>query len=146
MLKVKSCPWPPGISGWLSIQPKPDSARDVGNEPATRLNEVIAHAKAQPEIVILDPFENRFGNAAEVKLIITAQPTITLDYAPADARRDEFCTDLIIAGGINDAEQVCGLERELKSVRVEFRCNRLGSWLCGSCERLRASEKKSASN
>ena len=96
--------------------------------------------------MVLDPLENRFRNAADVKLIVAAQPTVTPYHSPTDARRYEFCTDLIVAGGINDAEQLCGLERELKPVRVEFDCDRRRGSFCDPCVRLRARQKKSASN
>jgi hypothetical protein len=83
--------------------------------------------------VILDPLENRFGNAAEVKLIVTAQPTITLHHAPADARRNKLCADLIIAGWIDDSEEISGLKRELEPVRVEFGRDQRGGRLCDPC-------------
>src|SRR4029453_18890461 len=131
----------------MAVDPtQTEPARDVGNKAATWPNKIVTHAKVQSEIVVLNPLENRFGEGADVKLIVTAQPTITLYHAPADARRNKFCADLIIARGIDDAEQISGLERQLKPVRIEFGHDRRGGRLCDPCERLRASEKKNTNN
>src|SRR5215510_9909139 len=60
------------------------AARNIWNKSRVWLNEIVAKSRVESEIVILDSFENRFGNRADIKLMIPAQPAIGSNNSPTD--------------------------------------------------------------
>ena len=89
----------------MAVDPaQTDTARNIGNEPTVRLDEVVTQTKIQAELMVFDATENRLGHGGEVKLIVTPQPTVTLPYTPADACRQELRADFITMRAINETE------------------------------------------
>ena len=48
------------------------------------LNEIVAKPHVKSEVVILDSFENRLRNGADIELMIAAQPAIGSNDSPAN--------------------------------------------------------------
>src|SRR6476620_3389881 len=96
------------------------AARDVRNESPVWLNKVVSKPHVESEVVILDSFENRLCNRADIELMIATQPAVASNHSPTDPFRQKQRTDLIIRGRINRAKQVASLECEFDSVRIEF--------------------------
>src|SRR5579864_1862400 len=64
---------------WMAIDPaQAEAAGKVGTESAIWPNEVVAPAEVDPEIVIFDASENWFEQGGQTKLVIAAQPAITV--------------------------------------------------------------------
>src|ERR1043166_5860406 len=93
---------------------------NIRNESPVWLNKVVAKSHVESEVVILDSFENRLRDGADIELMIPAQPVITPNDSPADAFRQKERADLIIRGRINRTKQIAGLECKFDSVRIEF--------------------------
>ena len=86
----------------MTVDPaRADSSREVGHEPATRPNKVITHAEIESEVMVLDSPKNRLGDAADVKLVVTAQPAIAAHHAPSNTCRQKLRADLIISRRID---------------------------------------------
>src|SRR6516164_4965815 len=82
------------------------TARNIRNESPVWLNEVVAKPHVKSEVMILDSFENRLRNRADIELMITAQPAISSNDSPAGAFCQKQRADLIIHGRINRAKQI----------------------------------------
>src|ERR1700757_364921 len=95
------------------------TSRDIRNESPVWLNEVVAKPHVKSEAVILDSFENRLRNRADIELMIAAQPVIASNDSPASAFCQKQRANLIIRGRINRTKQVTGLECEFDSVRIK---------------------------
>src|SRR5947199_3788461 len=65
--------------------PGADTAGNIRNESRVWLNEVVAKTNIESEVVILDSFENRLRDRADIKLMIASEPAITSNDSPSDA-------------------------------------------------------------
>src|SRR4029077_17997336 len=92
--------------------------------------------------MILDAAKNRLRDCADVKLLITADPAVTLHHSPTNASRHKERADFIIARWIYDTEKIAGLEREFEPLRVEFIGRRHAARCWHAGERLRARAEK----
>src|SRR5262245_65567206 len=64
--------------------PRAHTARNIRNESRVWLNKVVTKPHIESEVVILDSFENRFRNRADIELMIAAQPVIGSNDSPTD--------------------------------------------------------------
>src|SRR5438270_3881872 len=126
--------------------PGADTAGNIRNESRARLNEVVAKTNIESEVVILDSFENRLRDRADIKLMIAAKPAIAANDSPSDALCQKQRTNLIISGRINRAKQIPGLKCEFDPVRIEFVAggDALLPFNTGEC--LRAHRKSDTTN
>src|ERR1041385_1093558 len=93
----------------IGVTVDPTQAKTAGkirNQARPWLNEVITQTEIESEIAVLDSLQNRFGNSAKIKLIVTAQPVIPLHNTPAHSCSDKFRRDLIILRWIKHAKQI----------------------------------------
>src|SRR6266571_1266825 len=105
----------------MAVDPaRPNPAREVGEQSATRPNKVVAHAEIESEVMVLDSAKNRLGDAADVKLIVTPQPAIAPYDAPSNTRCQKLRADLIISRRIDSPEQVSRLDRKFEAPRIKF--------------------------
>src|ERR1700730_8309868 len=92
--------------------------------------------------MILDVAKNRFRDCADVKLLITADPAVTLHHPPTNASRHKERADFIIARWIYDTKQIAGLNSEFEPLRIEFISWRCAARYWSAGERLRARAEK----
>src|ERR1044071_3980880 len=92
--------------------------------------------------MVLDATKNRLGDAAKVKLVVTAQPRVASQHAPSNTRCQKFRADLIISRRIDGPEQICRLDCEFEAARIKFSCRKFCAWALRSAERLQARKKK----
>src|SRR5205814_6629982 len=93
------------------------TTRNIRNQSPVWLNKVVAKPHIESEVVILDSFENRLHDGADIELMIPPQPVVTSNDSPADAFCQKERADLIIRGRINRPKQIAGLECEFDSAR-----------------------------
>jgi hypothetical protein len=70
--------------------------------------------------MILDSFENRFRDRADIELMISAQPAIVSNHSPTDSFCQKQRTNLIIRWRIDCAKQIAALKSKFDSMRIEF--------------------------
>ena len=131
---------------WMAVDSaSAHSARNIGNYAASWLNKVVTHPQVEAEVVVLNSFKNRFRYAANVKLIVAAQPAAPYD-SPTDAPGQKHGTDLVIRGRVYRAEQVTGFERQFEAVWIEFLDGADDRLPLIAGERIRADRKSYATN
>ena len=98
-----------------------ETARAIRNDPAARLNEIISHPEVQAKVMVLDPLQDWLRYGADVKLVVTTQPTSAVDHAPAHPPGHELRRDLVIARRIEYAKEITRFHRKLEPRRIERR-------------------------
>src|SRR5205085_10146121 len=87
----------------MAVEPaKTDSARNVGNKTRPRLGEVVTKPDRDAVIEILRPADDRFDHKKRVNLVVTLEPAVALDDAPAPARGEELSSDFVAVGVADD--------------------------------------------
>ena len=121
------------------------SARKVRNKPAPWPDKIITHSEIEPEIMVLDPAEDRLCDCANIELIVAAQPNVALHDSPSNTRGYEFRADLVILWRIDRAEQISRLDCQLKSLGIEYVRRCFDAWLFTAAEGLRTCENRKGS-
>jgi hypothetical protein len=89
----------------MTIDPaQAQPTRNIGNQSAPWSNEVVTHAEIDSEIVILDPAKNRFGDGADIKLVVTTEPHVPLHHPPTNPRSHKLRADLVILRRIDGSK------------------------------------------
>src|ERR1700682_5275267 len=75
------------VNTGVAVDPtEAEATGNVGNQTPIGPDEVVTHAGVETEVMIFDSAENRLRRRGHVKLIVTAQPTVVVDLAPAHPR------------------------------------------------------------
>ena len=69
--------------------------------------------------MILHAAKDRLGHRRDVKLLVTAQPTVVLHAAPTYPGRQEFRADFITMRIIENTQEISRLGCEFESWRVD---------------------------
>src|SRR5207244_12614308 len=119
---------------------------EVANEPAAWQSEVVTQAEIESKIMILWSAKDRFRDGADIKLIVTAQPTIVLHHAPTDARCQKLCANFVAIRISENPEQICGFEGDLEPRRLKHTGIFIRDLCPGECSRHCEEEQKRDDN
>src|SRR5439155_19708212 len=82
-------------------------------------NEVVRQAEIECKILVLWSAKDRFRDGADIKLIVTAQPTIVLYHAATNERCEKLRPDFVAIRIPENSEQIRGFEGKLVPRRLK---------------------------
>src|SRR5438046_8605190 len=104
-------------------RPKANATGKIWDKSATGADKIVAQSQVRPEVMVLDSANDRFGQKAEVNLIVTTKKSLAVEVvSPAYPRGQKISADLIILRRIKSAKEVCAFNGEIET-----------RWFVGHC-------------